>query len=68
MERVINLETYFLDTSAVINGALRCYPKAYISPITLIELEKIKDSNNKSDEIKYKARHAAKDIYESVLA
>jgi len=45
--------TYFLDTSAILNGALNSYPKCYISPITLIELEHIKNSKDKSDDVKY---------------
>ena len=57
--------TYFLDTSAILNGALNSYPKCYISPITLIELEHIKNSKDKSDDVKYQARKAIRDIIES---
>lgn len=64
---MINLETYFLDTSAILNGALNYYKHVYISPITLIELEKIKNASDKNEEIKYKARHATKDICGSLF-
>jgi len=46
----------FLDTSAVLNGALKVYLNSYISPTVLMELESIKTAFNKSEEIKYKAR------------
>lgn len=39
----------FLDTSAVLHGGLKKYPHAYISPITLTELENIKTSNRKDE-------------------
>ena len=52
----------FLDTSAVLNNGLKKYPHAYISLITLNELENIKSSNKKDDQIKYLARNAARDI------
>ncbi len=51
----------FLDTSAVLNGKLKEYPDCYISPITLMELEKIKNSD-RNDSIKYLAREAVRDI------
>ena len=56
---------YFLDTSAILNGALNTYPHSYISPIVLMELESIKTSFNKSEDIKYKARKAIKNILNS---
>lgn len=52
----------FLDTSAVLNGALKVYLNSYISPTVLMELESIKTAFNKSEEIKYKARQAVRDI------
>lgn len=56
---------YFLDTSAILNGALNSYPTCYISPITLIELERIKNAKDKSNEVKYAARKAVRQIIES---
>lgn len=53
---------YFLDTSAVLNGGLYNYEYNYISPLTLIELEKIKSSHDKTDEIRFLARQAIRDI------
>lgn len=52
----------FLDTSAVLNGAIKSYFESYISPTVLMELESIKTAFNKSDDIKYKARQAVRDI------
>lgn len=56
---------YFLDTSAVLNGALREYPFCYISPIVISELEKIKTSFNKDEHVKYLARQAVNTILSS---
>ena len=57
---------YFLDTSALLNGALKQYPKpqVWISPLSIQELENIKNSN-RSDEIKYLARQTVRDIITS---
>lgn len=52
----------FLDTSAILNGALKQYKDAYISPLTLTELENIKTSYNKSEEVKQAARKAVQEI------
>lgn len=43
------------------------FPNAYISPISLIELEQIKTAYNKDNEIKYKSREAIKNISNSVF-
>ena len=51
----------FLDTSAVLNGALSVFDNIYISPLVLTELENIKNSN-KNEHIKYLARQAVRDI------
>ena len=56
---------YFLDTSAILNGALKEYPNAWISPIAIQELEQIKISN-KPDSIQYLARQAVRDIINSL--
>lgn len=53
----------FLDTSAVLNGGLEIYSPCYISPITLMELENIKQCGDKEKE--YKARQAIKKIINS---
>ena len=56
----------FLDTSAVLQkGALKEYTNIYISPLTLSELENIKTNFNKSEELKYLARNAVRDIINS---
>ena len=56
------MSIHFLDTSAVLNGALKEYePTACISTTVLSELENIK-TGNKNDEIKYLAREAVRDI------
>ena len=52
----------FLDTSAILNGAINIYDNIYISPIVLAELENIKTSIHKDDSLKYKARQAIRDI------
>lgn len=44
---------YFLDTSAILNGALKKYPNALISPLVISELENIKTSAAKDEHIKY---------------
>ena len=52
----------FLDTSAVLNGQLKNnYEKTYVSPITLMELQNIKNSD-RPEKIKYLAREAVRDI------
>ena len=51
----------FLDTSAVLEGAYTKYSDVYISSLTLMELENIKNSN-KPEHIKYLARQAVRDI------
>lgn len=54
----------FFDTSALLELTSNVDKPIYISSITLKELENIKISNNKSDEIKYKARRIIKQIDE----
>ena len=39
----------FLDTSAILNGALKKYPDAIISPLVISELENIKTSASKDE-------------------
>ena len=51
----------FLDTNALLSGKLPAEDFA-ISSITLKELENIKNSERKSDEVKYKARRALRDL------
>ena len=51
----------FLDTNALLSGNLPA-EKFAISSITLKELENIKNSERKSDEVKYKARRALRDL------
>lgn len=52
---------YFLDTSAVLNGAYKKFNNVWISPIVLMELENIKTSQ-KDEQVKYLARQAVRDI------
>ena len=52
----------FLDTSAILNGAINLYENIYISPLAIAELENIKTSIHKDDNLKYKARQAVRDI------
>ena len=54
--------TYFLDTSAILNGALKEYQDVCVSTTVLAELENIKTNFSKSDELKYLAREAVRDI------
>lgn len=57
------MQINFLDTSAILNGALSTYHNtAYLSPISLIQLENIKTSFSKDDKIKFKARQAVREI------
>jgi hypothetical protein len=56
---------HFLDTSAILNGALEIYPNSYISSIVLSELENIKTSAAKDEHIKYLARKAIRAIINS---
>ena len=54
----------FLDTSAILNGALSIFDNIYISPLVLTELENIKNSN-RDEHTKYLARQAVRDILAS---
>jgi len=57
----------FLDTSAILSkNALKEFKNIYISPISLTELEDIKTNHNKSEELKYLARSAVRDIIGSI--
>lgn len=55
---------YFLDTSAILNGALTEYHNVWISPLVIQELENIKNSD-RPERIKYLARQAVRDILNS---
>ena len=52
----------FLDTSAILNGGLNLFENIYISPLAITELENIKESSYKDENIKYLARQAVRDI------
>ena len=56
---------YFIDSSAVLNGALSLYDHnhIYLSPLVLIELENLKTNGN--EHIKYQAREAIREIINS---
>ena len=53
---------YYIDTSAILNGALSFYDKqhVYLSPLTLMELENLKTNGN--EHIKFCAREAIREI------
>lgn len=51
----------FLDTSAILNGAMEEYENIYISPLSVRELENIKISQ-KDEHIRYLARAAVREI------
>lgn len=53
---------HVLDTSAILNGALEEYSSVFISPLVLTELESIKNSAHKDQDIKFKARTAVRAI------
>ena len=57
-DNVIN----FLDTSAILNGALDLFDNIYISPLAIAELENIKTSVHKDEHLKYLAREAVRTI------
>ena len=63
------MSIYFIDTSAVLNGALSLYEPShiYLSPLVLMELEKLKTNNN-NDHIKFCAREAVRTIIDSEIA
>ena len=53
----------FYDTNVLINMQdiiFNCEDRFYISNITYKELEHIKTSHNKTEEVKYKAREAVR--------
>ena len=52
----------FLDTSAILNGALNTLKNCFISPISLMELENIKDKKDKAESLKADARKAIRII------
>lgn len=55
---------HFADTSAVLHQVFDPQIKIAISPLTLHELEHIKDSDKVSEDIKFKAREATRNILE----
>ena len=56
---------YVLDTSAVLNGALKTYVNVYISPIIVSELEHIKTSEHQNSHKQFLARAAINTILTS---
>ena len=59
---------YFIDTSAVLEGALSIYDSnhTYLSPLVLMELENLKTNGNEF--IKFRARDAIREIIKSEIA
>lgn len=55
----------FLDTSAILNGGLTSFNNIYVSPLSLIELENIKNSKTKNESVKYQARRAVNFLIEN---
>lgn len=59
MEKPIKDKVYFYDTNAILDLQDKAFENYfYISSVTLEELEHIKTSKNKDDEVKYLARKA----------
>ena len=58
------MSIHFLDSSAILNGALNLFENIYISPLVLQELEHIKSSGTNAH-IQYLARQAVRDIITS---
>ena len=56
---------YYLDSSAVINGAMPLFENICISPLVISELEHIKTSNTTNENTKYAARQAVREIITS---
>ena len=58
---------YFIDTSAVLEGALSLYDHShiYLSPLVLMELENLKTNGN--EHIKFRAREAIRTIIQSEI-
>lgn len=59
---------YFIDSSAILNGALSSYEHShiYLSPLVLMELENLKTNGN--EHIKFQARDAIRGIIQSDIA
>ena len=59
---------YFIDTSAILEGALSLYNHShiYLSPLVLMELENLKTNGNEN--IKFRARKAIRTIIQSEIA
>ena len=55
----------FIDTSAILNGALSIIRDCTISSLSLIELENIKDKKEKSEDVKLNAREAIRTLLTS---
>lgn len=55
----------FLDTSAILAGAMDSFFNIYLSPIVISELEKIKNDRDKDDQIKYSARKITREIMQN---
>lgn len=56
---------HMLDTSALLEGALKEYSNIYLSPIVLSELEGIKTSSHKDQDIKIRARAVVRALIDS---
>ena len=61
----MNKMHYFYDTNVLLHGDYNSFDNFFICDITLKELEQIKTSRNKDDQIKYKARRAVNWLYEN---
>lgn len=56
---------YYLDSSAILNGAMPLFENICISPLVISELENIKTSNTANEQIKYTARQIVREIIAS---
>lgn len=54
--------TNFLDTSAILAGAMDSFFNFYISPLVISELENIKTDKTKDDDIKFLARRIVREL------
>lgn len=52
----------FIDTSAILEGALETISHCYISPVSLMELENIKDKREKIESVRAEARQAIRTL------
>lgn len=55
----------FLDTSAILAGAMDSFFNIYISPLAISELENIKTEKNKDEDVKFLARRTVREMIQN---